>query len=100
MPGLPELVEIHIRRLGQTGEQTAVTQTLAGRARILNISSYSYRVLSPEHRIIVSTLQRCYRHFYIRLCDVVDNAHLVDTVQWTSITCTSLSHGDRNAGRE
>ena len=79
VPGLPELVEIHIRRLGQTGEQTAVTQTLAGRTRILNISSYSYRVLSPEHRIIVSTLQRMYRHFYIRLCDVVDNAHLVES---------------------
>jgi len=79
VPGLPELVEIHIRRLGQTGEQTAVTQTLAGRTRVVNAGSRSYRVLSPEHRIIVSTLQRMYRHFYIRLCDVVDNAHLIES---------------------
>jgi hypothetical protein len=79
VPGLPELVEIHIRRLGQTGEQTAVTQTLSGRTRVASIGAYSYRVLSPEHRIIVSTLQRMYRHFYIRLCDVVDNAHLVES---------------------
>jgi hypothetical protein len=79
VPGLPELVEIHVRRLGQTGEQTAVTQTLTARTRVVNIGSYSYRVLSPEHRIIVSTLQRMYRHFYIRLCDVVDNANLIES---------------------
>jgi hypothetical protein len=79
VPGLPELVEIHIRRLGQTGEQTAVTQTLTGRTRAVSIGAYSYRVLSPEHRIIVSTLQRMYRHFYIRLCDVVDNAQLIES---------------------
>ena len=79
VPGLPELVEIHIGRLGQTGEQTAVTQTLAGRTRVISMSAYSYRVPGPEHRIIVSTLQRMYRHFYIRLCDVVDNAHLIES---------------------
>lgn len=79
VPGLPELVEIHIRRLGQTGEQTAVTRTITGRTRVINAGSHSYRVLSPEHRIIVSTLQRMYRHFYIRLCDVVDNAHLIES---------------------
>ncbi len=30
-------------------------------------------------RLIISTLQRMYRHFYFRLCDVVDSAALVDT---------------------
>jgi hypothetical protein len=79
VPGLPELVEIHIGRLGQTGEQTAVTESLAARTRSVSIGSYSYPVLAAEHRIIVSTLQRMYRHFYIRLCDIVDNALLIDT---------------------
>jgi hypothetical protein len=79
VPGLPELVEIHVCRLGQTGEQTAVTQTLAARSRVLSLGSHSFRVLSPEHRIIVSTLQRMYRHFYIRLCDVIDNAQLIES---------------------
>jgi hypothetical protein len=36
-------------------------------------------VLAPEDRIIISTLQRMYRHFYIRLCDVVDNAILLES---------------------
>jgi len=78
VPGLPELVEVHIRRLGQTGEQTALTKSLLQRTRIANVGQYSFRVLAPEDRIIISTLQRMYRHFYIRLCDVVDNAGLLE----------------------
>src|SRR6201998_1170139 len=31
VPGLPELVEVHVGRLGQTGEQTAVTKSLTAR---------------------------------------------------------------------
>ena len=79
VPGLSELVEIHIGRLGQTGEQTALTESLLTGARAVEIGSHSYRVLAPEHRIIISTLQRMYRHFYIRLCDIVDNACLIDS---------------------
>jgi hypothetical protein len=79
VPGLPELVEVHIRRLGQTGEQTAVTESLSRRCRVINIGQYSVRVLAPEDRIIISTLQRMYRHFYIRLCDVIDNASLLES---------------------
>jgi hypothetical protein len=79
VPGLPELVEVHIGRLGQTGEQTAVTESLSRRCRVINIGHYSFRVLAPEDRIIISTLQRMYRHFYIRLCDVIDNAFLLQS---------------------
>ena len=79
VPGLDELVEIHVGRLGQTGEQTKLTRSLSQRTRILNIGRHSYRVLAAEDRIIVSTLQRMYRHFYIRLCDVLDNADLLES---------------------
>jgi len=79
VPGLPELVEIHIGRLGQTGEQTAVSESLSRRTRVINVGQYSFRVLAPEDRIIISTLQRMYRHFYIRLCDVIDNATLLES---------------------
>ena len=86
VPGLRELVEVHIGRLGQTGEQTAVTKSLAGRTRLINLEQYSFRVLAPEDRIIISTLQRMYRHFYIRLCDVIDNASLLDS------ECVDITH--------
>ncbi|HKV76768.1 MAG TPA: hypothetical protein VJP02_01425 [Candidatus Sulfotelmatobacter sp.] len=79
VPGLPELVEVHIGRLGQTGEQTAVSESLSRRTRVINIGQYPFRLLAPEDRIIISTLQRMYRHFYIRLCDVIDNASLLES---------------------
>jgi len=79
VPGLDKLVEVHIGRLGQTGEQTLLTKSLCQRTRTLTIGRHSYRVLAPVDRIIVSTLQRMYRHFYIRLCDVIDNASLLES---------------------
>ena len=78
VPGLPELIEVHAGRLGQTGEQTEVTRSLSSRARMAQIRSHLFRVPAPEDRIVISTLQRMYRHFYIRLCDIVDNARLLD----------------------
>lgn len=78
VPGLPELVEIHIRRLGQTGEQIAVTRSVSARACGKNVGPFLFKVPAPEDRIVISTLQRMYRHFYIRLCDIVDNAALLE----------------------
>jgi hypothetical protein len=78
VPGLAELVEVHVGRLGQTGEQTAVTRSLAARARVATVGQHSFRVAAPEDRIVISTLQRMYRHFYIRLCDIANNARLLD----------------------
>lgn len=95
VPGLPELVEVHIGRLGQTGEQTAVTESLSRRTRVINVGQYSFRVLAPEDRIIISTLQRMYRHFYIRLCDVIDNSTLVESahVDFTYLHSLGLAAG-------
>jgi hypothetical protein len=78
VPGLPELVEVHVGRLGQTGEQIAVTRSVSSRRRTRSIGQYSFNIPAPEDRIVISTLQRMYRHFYIRLCDVIDNASLLD----------------------
>jgi hypothetical protein len=78
IPSLPELIEVHAGRLGQTGEQTAVTRSVSSRACMAQIDGHLFRVPTPEDRIVISTLQRMYRHFYIRLCDIVDNARLLD----------------------
>src|ERR1700680_1038572 len=78
VPGLPELIEVHVRRLGQTGEQTAVTQSLSARNRMAEVRGHFFRIPAAEDRFVISTLQRMYRHFYIRLCDIVDNARLLD----------------------
>lgn len=78
VPGLPELIEVHAGRLGQTGEQTAVTRSVSTRTLMAQIGGHVFRVPAPEDRLVISTLQRMYRHFYIRLCDIVDNARLLD----------------------
>ncbi len=79
VPGLPELVEVHVTRLGQTGEQIAIIESLLARADTAQFGLHTFRVPAPEDRIMISTLQRMYRHFYVRLCDIVDNAKLVDS---------------------
>jgi hypothetical protein len=77
IPGLPELVECHVKWLGQTGEQVALASRLEQRRVERQIGSYIFPVPAPEERIIVATLQRMYRHFYFRLCDIVNIADLV-----------------------
>ena len=41
IPGLPELVEIHVGRLGQTGEQVAIAHSLLDRARWVLVGGHS-----------------------------------------------------------
>jgi len=76
IPGLPEAVEIHMGRLGQTGEQITLASRLVGRGRSVRIADYAFPVPAASDRLIISTLQRMYRHFYFRLCDILDTAAL------------------------
>ena len=79
VPGLPEAVEVHAKRLGQTGEHTAMAQRFVSRRVEKTINGMSFPVPAPEERIIVATLQRMYRHFYFRVCDIVNTAALVES---------------------
>ncbi len=78
IPGLPEAVEIHVGRLGQTGEQTILASSVARRARCIAVEGVPFRVPHISDRLMISALQRMYRHFYFRLCDIVDSAALVE----------------------
>jgi hypothetical protein len=78
IPGLPEAIEIHIGRLGQTGEQAAIASSLVERSRVTQICGQTFRITSIADRLMISTLQRMYRHFFFRLSDVVDSAQLMD----------------------
>ena len=95
VPGLPELVEVHVRRLGQTGEQVVITNSLVKRAGSAQFGEYTLPVPAAEDRLVISTLQRMYRHFYIRLCDIVDTARLVESgvVDYPYLKSLSLSAG-------
>ena len=79
VPGLPELVEIHIRFLGQTGEHAQMARRVV-ECRVLKVvAGREFYVPAPEERIVISALQRVYRHFYFRLCDMIDFASLLQS---------------------
>jgi hypothetical protein len=79
IPGLPRLVEIHIGCLGQTGEQDALPAHLEETSVKRNVGPFMFRVPAPEEQVTLATLQRMYRHFYIRLTDLLNLTGLVRT---------------------
>jgi len=95
VPGLPELVEVHIGRLGQTGEHVTLANSLVARARSVKIKGYVFRVPAAEDRLIICTLQRMYRHFYVRLCDIVDTEKLLETepIDYDSLCSSAQAAG-------
>lgn len=79
VPGLPELVEIHVQFLGQTGEHAEMATRVITRRVPKVVEGHTFLVPAPEERIVISALQRVYRHFYYRLCDMIDMAVLCQT---------------------
>jgi hypothetical protein len=79
VPGLPELVEVHVQYLGQTGEHAEMARRVIARRVLKTLGGRDFRVPAAEERIVISSLQRVYRHFYFRLCDMVDIASLLQT---------------------
>ena len=77
VPGLPELVEVHVQYLGQTGEHATIAQRVVKRRIQRTVGGDVFQIPAPEERIVIATLQRVYRHFYFRLCDMVDTAELL-----------------------
>jgi hypothetical protein len=95
VPGLPEAVEVHVGRLGQMGEQASLASGLLNRSKPAIIGSREFNVTSNSDRLMISTLQRMYRHFYFRLCDVIDTATLSDARMIDFVNLCSLA---RRAG--
>ena len=95
VPGLPEAVEVHVGKLGQMGEQASLASGLLNRSKPVVIGSLEFHVPSSSDRVMISTLQRMYRHFYFRLCDVVDTAALSDARMIDFVNLCSLA---RRAG--
>ncbi len=95
VPGLPESVEVHCERAGQTGEHLAIAQRFIANRIPRQIDGRTFMVPAAEERIIVSVLQRMYRHFYFRICDIVDTAELIasDTVNYEELRRTSMMGG-------
>ena len=95
IPGLPEAIETHIGRLGQTGEHIALAQRFIDRRVKIGVSGHQFFVPAPEERIFAATLQRMYRHFYFRVCDILNAASLVESgkLDFAELRTAALSAG-------
>jgi len=78
VPGLRATVEVHHGRLGQTGEHRVLARRFITRRVPVHLANYTFLVPAPEERVIAATLQRMYRHLYVRICDVANTAALVE----------------------
>lgn len=72
VPGLTPLVEIHIGRLGQTGELKSYGEELIQHRRQRALGDTQLWIPACEDQIVLTTLQRLYRHFFYRICDFTD----------------------------
>jgi len=70
---------VHVKRLGQTGEHTAMARRLVTRRVPKTVGSFTFLIPAPEERVIVTALQRMYRHFYFRVCDIADTVALLES---------------------
>lgn len=78
VPGLNKTIEMHTKRLGQTGEHTDLAKRFVSRRITKSVGGYRFFVPAAEERVVAATLQRMYRHFYFRLCDIVNTAQMVE----------------------
>ncbi len=95
VPGLREAIEFHVKRLGQTGEHIRLAKRFLVRRVPRQVSGYTFMVPAPEERIVVATLQRMYRHFYFRVCDMLNSAALVES---GALNYQELRHASEQAG--
>jgi hypothetical protein len=95
IPALRELVEVHFGRLGQTGEHIEIARRVLDRCRIENFNGVSLPVPAPEDRLIICALQRMYRHFYIRLCDIANTTRVAES---HDLDFDELRHASKQAG--
>jgi hypothetical protein len=95
LPGLPEAVETHIGRLGQTGEHIALAQRFIDRRVRASVNGNHFFVPAPEERIFAATLQRMYRHFYFRVCDILNAAYIVDSgkIDYSELRSAAIAAG-------
>jgi hypothetical protein len=78
LPGQRTPVEVHIRRVGQAGELVELAKRIVTRRQPLAVGGYVFQVPAPEERVIVTSLERMYRHLYFRICDILNLAGLLE----------------------
>ena len=95
LPGLRTPVEVHISRLGQAGELVELAKQIVIRRKPLHLNGYVFQVPAPEERVIITSLERMYRHLYFRICDILNLSSLL---QSDNLSFVELQHAAEQNG--
>lgn len=86
-------VEIHCTRLGQVGEDTRFGKDLLKNRVKTKINGINTYIPTPEFQLLLYVIQRIYRHFNIRICDIYNTANLIEKLNWKALKKISCKHG-------
>src|SRR5579863_1119946 len=81
LPNAQTPAEIHISRLGQAGEHVELAKRIVARRQPVQVDGHTFQVAAPEERVIITSLERMYRHLYFRICDILNLARLLRSDQ-------------------
>jgi Uncharacterised nucleotidyltransferase len=95
IPGMDVTIEVHHGCLGQTGEHRELAQRFILRRVRRQFLGYTVMVPAPEEQVIAATLQRMYRHFYFRICDIANTGALIEsgTLDYEELRAVAISAG-------
>ena len=71
-------LEVHSQVLGQVGEHKKLPAEMLRLRQRDSVEGQTLFVPSPEGRILLAILQRMYRHFNFRICDIVNLIGLLE----------------------
>jgi len=88
-------LEIHCSRLGQVGEENNLAKDLVLNREEITIDGVTTYVPKIEFRILLTVLQRMYRHFNIRICDIYNTLTFAknENIDWDWLKKLSLKYG-------
>ena len=66
------VLELHCTRLGQVGEHRRLGVEILRQRRAVSVAGVQTFAPPPEGQLLFAVLQRIYRHFNFRICDVVN----------------------------
>ncbi len=78
------LLEFHCKKIGQCGEDNLLLNDLVNNRVEYSLNQIPIVIPRLEHRIIMRVMQRMYRHFNFRICDIVNTVNEIksNTIDW------------------
>lgn len=92
--GFP-LIEVHCSKLGEFGEDNLLAKDLLQHRVKFEIEGITTYIPESEYRLLLCVLQRMYRHFNIRICDIYNSLNLIrkNIINWQKLKKISLKYG-------